>query len=88
MDLHYIGVDPESGHSGSPTVWVDYQAADIVLQSYRADEATTAWCAARPAPGHTTGVPEHETVVRVPVSMAQVLREACDAAERAAADLR
>lgn len=83
MDLQFIGIDPETGKNGSPTAWVDRETADIVIQSYTADEATRAQCADRTAPGHTKGIPDHETVIRVPAHLVPILREACDAAERA-----
>ncbi|MEU0391289.1 hypothetical protein ABZ208_00590 [Streptomyces sp. NPDC006208] len=84
MALQFIGIDPDTGQSGSPTAWVDLENADIVLQSYTADEATRAQCVENTAPGHAKGIPTHETVIRVPVRLVPMLREACDAAERAA----
>lgn len=84
MALEFIGIDPNTGQSGSPTAWVDTATADIVLQSYTADEATLAECAENTAPGHTKGVPAHETVIRIPVHLVSMLREACDVAERRA----
>ncbi len=62
---------------------MDPETADIVIQSYIADAETRAQCVANPAPGHAEGIPDHETVVRVPARLVPVLREACDAAERA-----
>ncbi|MCX4508614.1 hypothetical protein [Streptomyces anulatus] len=82
MNLEFIGIDPETGQSGSPTVWVDPETRDIVMQSYRADDATLAECARNTAPGHALGIPDHETVIRFPARMVPALREACDAAER------
>jgi hypothetical protein len=84
MALQFIGIDPETGQSGSPTAWVDPDTADIVLQSYTADEATRAQCIQNTAPGHAKGIPGHETVIRIPARLIPILREACDAAERAA----
>lgn len=78
MNLTFIGIDPESGQTGSPTVWVDPETHDIVMQSYTADEATRAECARNTA----LGIPDHETVIRIPARMVPALREACDAAER------
>ncbi|MCX4881555.1 MULTISPECIES: hypothetical protein [unclassified Streptomyces] len=83
MRLRFIGIDPETGRDGSPTVWVDADNADIVLQSYTADDATRAQCVKNTAPGHAEGIPAHETVIRVPARLVPMLREACDAAERA-----
>jgi hypothetical protein len=83
MDLQFIGIDPDTGKNGSPTAWVDQETADIVIQSYTADEATRDQCEDRTAPGHAKGIPDHETVIRVPARLVPILREACDAAERA-----
>ncbi|MFD9885111.1 hypothetical protein ACFWZT_27020 [Streptomyces alboflavus] len=83
MDLQLIGIDPDTGKNGSPTAWVDQENADIVIQSYAADQQTRDQCVARTAPGHVPGIPVHETVIRVPARLVPVLREACDAAERA-----
>ncbi|MFI6350485.1 hypothetical protein [Streptomyces sp. NPDC050560] len=83
MDLQFIGIDPDTGKNGSPTAWVDQETADIVIQSYTADEGTRAQCVVNTAPGHAKGIPHHETVIRIPVRLVPILREACDAAERA-----
>ncbi|MDX3771248.1 MULTISPECIES: hypothetical protein [unclassified Streptomyces] len=82
MNLEFIGIDPDTGQSGSPTVWVDAETRDIVMQSYKADEATLEECSHSTAPGHAHGIPDHETVVRIPARMVPALRKACDAAER------
>ena len=84
MALEFVGIDPNTGQSGSPTAWVDTETADIVLQSYTADEATRAQCIENTAPGHAKGIPPHETVIRIPAHLIYLLREACDAAERRA----
>ncbi|MET9347704.1 hypothetical protein [Streptomyces termitum] len=78
MALQFIGVDPESGHTGSPTVWVDTETGDVIVQSYIADEATRAECIDRNAPGHDKIIPEGETVVRLPAHMRAILKEAID----------
>ncbi|TQK44821.1 hypothetical protein FBY35_6348 [Streptomyces sp. SLBN-118] len=83
MALTFIGIDPETGQNGSPTAWVDTETRDIIVQSYTADEKTRAECAQNTAPGHAKGIPAHETVIRIPLRMVPMLREACDAAERA-----
>lgn len=83
MDIQFIGIDPDTGKNGSPTAWVDQETADIVIQSYTADEETRAQCVANTAPGHAQGIPGHETVIRIPVRLVPIIREACDAAERA-----
>ncbi|MEH0423698.1 hypothetical protein [Streptomyces sp. B21-083] len=82
MVLQFIGIDPDTGKNGSPTAWVDLETADIVLQSYTADDETRIQCVENTAPGHTKGIPAHETVIRIPARLVPLLREACDAAER------
>lgn len=62
---------------------MDLENADIVIQSYTADDATRARCAQHNAPGHAQLIPDHESVIRVPARLVPILREACDAAERA-----
>ncbi|MDJ0385200.1 hypothetical protein [Streptomyces sp. G-G2] len=85
MTLRFVGIDPNTGGEGSPTVWVEEESADLIVQGEEADEllkslvGSTEWVA-----GHTTGIPPHERVIRVPFRMVKILREACDAAERAA----
>ncbi|MFG2394985.1 hypothetical protein ACGFYF_39865 [Streptomyces lavendulae] len=89
MTLRFVGIDPNTGGEGSPTVWVEEESADLVLQGEEADEllkalvGSTEWVA-----GHKTGIPPHERVIRIPFHMVPMLREACDAAERAAAEHR
>ncbi|WP_328954590.1 hypothetical protein [Kitasatospora purpeofusca] len=84
MPLRFKGIDPSTGGGGSPTVWVDEETREIVIQGWdvvgeRLSEIRdTEW-----VPGHSTGVPAGESVVRLPVRMAAILREACDDAERA-----
>ncbi|MFE6379246.1 hypothetical protein [Streptomyces roseolus] len=85
MSLRFIGVDPESGQTGSPTVWVDDATGDLIAQSYIADEQTRTECIEKNAPGHKKVIPAGEAVIRIPANMIQILKEAIDAAERAAA---
>ena len=82
MALRFIGIDPNTGGNGSPTVWVDPTTSDLVIQGWRVDPRTEAECSTFEAPGHAPGIPEHETVIRIPVRMVRTLREACDVAER------
>ena len=85
MTLRFVGIDPNTGGEGSPTVWVEEESADLILQGEEADGllqalvGSTEWVA-----GHKAGIPPHERVIRIPVRMVSILREACDAAERAA----
>ncbi|MBC9731025.1 hypothetical protein [Streptomyces sp. TRM68367] len=85
MDLRFIGIDPNTGGEESPTVWVEEETADLVLQGVKAEEVLealisgTEWVA-----GHAVGIPSHETVIRIPARMVPILREAYDVAERRA----
>jgi hypothetical protein len=85
MGLRFVGIDPNTGGGGSPTVWVEEGSADLVLQGEEADELLkaqvggTEWVA-----GHAAGIPAHETVIRIPARVVSILREACDVAEQRA----
>lgn len=83
MALRFVGIDPNTGQNGSPTAWIDPETRDIVLQSYTADAATRQQCVDNTAPGHAKGIPPHESIIRFPAHLIFLLREACDAAERA-----
>lgn len=83
MALRFIGIDPNTETDESPTVWVDETKNEVVIQGWKPDSELEAQCAAFEAPGHAVGIPDHEAVVRVPARMVSILREACDAAERA-----
>jgi hypothetical protein len=83
MALRFIGIDPDTGQQGSPTIWVDAEKRELVLQGWKPDKELEAECAAFEAPGHASGIPEHEAVIRIPARMVPMLKEACDVAERA-----
>lgn len=83
MSLLFIGIDPETGDKQSPTVWVDQAKQEFVFQGWKPNPELEAECAAFETPGHATGIPEGEAVVRIPARMAHMIREACDAVERA-----
>ncbi|KJS53814.1 hypothetical protein [Streptomyces rubellomurinus] len=84
MALRFTGIDPDSPNGGSPTVWLDDETAEIVIQGWLPGSdmlrtiSETEWVA-----GHPIGVPSHEGVVRVPLRMIPILRKVCDDAERA-----
>jgi len=85
VTLLFIGIDPETGQADSPTVWVDQEKEELVFQGWRAGPELEAEAAAFEVPGHAVGIPDDETVVRIPARMVPMIREACDAVERAAA---
>jgi hypothetical protein len=82
MSLLFIGIDPNTGDGESPTVWVDQEKKELVLQGWKPDAELEAKCAAFEVPGHAKGIPDHEAVIRIPARMVQMIREACDALER------
>jgi hypothetical protein len=82
MAIRFIGIDPETGTGQSPTVWVDEERDEIVVQGWKPGPELEAQCAATIVPGHAAGIPEGEAVIRIPARMAPMLREACDVAER------
>lgn len=83
MPLLFIGIDPNTGDRQSPTVWVDTDALELVFQGCKAGPDLQARCAETEVPGHAAGIPDTEAVIRIPAHMAPIVREACDAIERA-----
>ncbi|MDX2999635.1 hypothetical protein PV382_40670 [Streptomyces scabiei] len=76
MALRFIAKDPNTDGANCPTVWVDEERQELVMQGWKVDEATRADCL-------TTGpIPDSEEVVRLPMRMVTAIREACDAADR------
>ncbi|WP_408022561.1 hypothetical protein [Streptacidiphilus albus] len=78
----------QSTGGGSPTVLVDRENFDLILRGWRVDEKTEAEVAAIEVPGHISGIPSHETVIRIPARMVPLIREACNVAERGSAGLQ
>jgi hypothetical protein len=83
MPLAFIGVDPNSAVGNSPTVWVDTDKQELLIQGWTATADEVARCYESAAPGHEEGVPAHEALVRIPARMVRMMREACDVLERA-----
>lgn len=75
MALRFVGKDPESGDHGSPAVWVDEDARDLLFQGVKVDRQTEATC------NRDVAMPSYEGIVRVPKRMIPLLREALDVAE-------
>ncbi|MFF1401175.1 hypothetical protein ACFVZD_46700 [Streptomyces sp. NPDC058287] len=83
MSLLFIGIAPNTGDKQSPTVWVDEEKREFVFQGWKPGPELEAECAAFEVPGHAVGIPDGEAVVRIPAHMVAMIREACDALERA-----
>jgi hypothetical protein len=79
VSLQFFGIDPNTGDGESPTVWVDQDKHELVLQGWKPDEPTLAEAAAFELPGHAIGIPGHEAVIRIPARMVPMIRKACDA---------
>ncbi|MFG2894992.1 hypothetical protein [Streptomyces sp. NPDC048248] len=81
MAVEFIGIDPDTDRDHCPTAWADTEAQEVLLQGWKLDAETQAACeATSPANG---SVPEGEAIVRIPARMIPLIREACDALERA-----
>lgn len=82
MSLRFIGIDPDTKTADSPTVWVDQEKGELVLQGWKPDPQLEAECAAFEVPGHAVGIPVDEAVIRIPARMVHMIREACDVLDR------
>lgn len=74
MSLEFLGIFPNSPDGDSPTIWLDTDTGDLLIQSYKATEDEVANCKEIGSiPGHSTDVPAHETIIRLPKVMRQFL---------------
>lgn len=81
MAVEFVGIDPDTDRDHCPTVWADAEAQEILLQGWKPTPKTQADCeASSPANGP---VADSEAIVRIPSRMISMIREACDAVERA-----
>ncbi|MFD6337216.1 hypothetical protein [Streptomyces sp. NPDC060131] len=81
MAVKFVGIDLDTDRDHCPTVWADAEAQEILLQGWKPTPETQAdYEASSPANG---SVPDSEAIVRIPARMIPMIREACDAIERA-----
>ncbi|WP_116211509.1 hypothetical protein [Streptomyces olivoreticuli] len=74
MRLRFLGIVPNTPGNESPTVWLDEDSGDLLIQSYKATEAEVKACQEIGSiPGHGTDVPDHETIIRLPKVMLQYI---------------
>lgn len=74
MRLRFLGITPNTGKDDSPTVWLDEDSGDLLIQSYRATEEEVKACQETGSiPGHGSEVPRHETIIRLPGVMLQYI---------------
>ncbi|QKW10917.1 hypothetical protein HUT18_15510 [Streptomyces sp. NA04227] len=72
MNLKFLGIIPNTPADNSPTIWLDEETGDLLIQSYRATEQEVKACQEIGSiPGHSTNVPDHETIIRLPKVMLQ-----------------
>jgi hypothetical protein len=79
VKVEFIGIAPDTDDDHCPTVWVDIDAGELLLQGWTADIQTQAECE-ETSPANSP-VPGGETIVRIPARMVPILRRACDAIE-------
>jgi hypothetical protein len=75
MALRFLGIDPETQHGGSPTVWDDGDC--YVIQGWRITDAAVL--------AEIGEIPAHETVLRIPKRMMQFFPEVSDAGQSSGA---
>ncbi|MCE7081824.1 hypothetical protein [Streptomyces sp. ST2-7A] len=73
MGLGFIGIDPETNGGNCPSVWVDEETGDLLLQGWEVTDPDTLTEVAARSP-----IAENERVVRLPARMRAILREACE----------
>lgn len=70
VNLKFLGIIPNTPTDESPTIWLDEETGDLLIQSYKAtDEEVKACQEIGSIPGHSTDVPDHETITRLPAVM-------------------
>lgn len=86
MNLEFLGIYPNTPTDESPTIWVDKDTGDLLIQSYRATPEEVRACQkVGSIPGHSTDVPDHETIVRLPKVMLKYIPHPNDGEEDSAA---
>ncbi|WP_435969351.1 hypothetical protein [Streptomyces sp. Qhu_M48] len=74
MALRFLGIIPNSPDTDSPTIWLDEETGDLLIQSYTATEEEVKACKEIGSiSGHSSDVPEHETIIRLPKVMLKFL---------------
>ncbi|CAM5688771.1 hypothetical protein SANTM175S_00738 [Streptomyces antimycoticus] len=60
MPLLFVGIDPATEKDKSPTLWVDQEKKELVIQGWKPSPELKAECAAFELPGHAKGIPDDE----------------------------
>ena len=74
MALRFVAIDPETQNGGSPTVWVDEDVREIVIQGWSAGPQLRERITVTLAPD--------QGVIRIAARLTPMLRQACDEADR------
>ncbi|WTX00309.1 hypothetical protein OG216_08840 [Streptomycetaceae bacterium NBC_01309] len=70
MTLRFLGIISNTPVNDSPTIWLHEETGDLLIQSYRADEEDIRQAQeAGSIPGHSTEIPPHEVMIRLPAEM-------------------
>ncbi|MFE6398922.1 hypothetical protein [Streptomyces alboflavus] len=70
MALRFLGIIPNTPTDESPTIWLHEETGDLLIQSYKATAEEVRACQeVGSIPGHSTDVPDHETIIRLPAVM-------------------
>ncbi|WP_405881452.1 hypothetical protein OG762_24520 [Streptomyces sp. NBC_01136] len=87
MTLKFLGIIPNTPTDESPTIWLHEETGDLLIQSYKATEEEVKECQeVGSIPGHSTDVPDHETIIRLPAVMLKYIpRPGDDKGETASA---
>ncbi|MFI5618949.1 hypothetical protein [Streptomyces sp. NPDC051567] len=85
MAYKFLGIIPDTGKDDSPTMWLHEETGDLLIQSYKATKEEVKECQeVGSVPGHSTDVPDHETIIRLPAAMLKYIpRQDGDAADAA-----
>ncbi|ANZ16791.1 hypothetical protein [Streptomyces noursei] len=79
MQLRFLGIIPNTPVDDSPTIWIDDDTGDLLIQSYKATEDEVKACQeVGSIPSHSTSVPEHETIIRLPAVMLKYIPQTED----------
>lgn len=71
---HSVGIISNTPVDESPTIWLDDTTGDLIIQSYIADDDTIRQAQeVGSIPGHSTAIPPHEAMIRLPAEMLQYI---------------
>jgi hypothetical protein len=72
MTLRFVGIDPTTGGGNCPSVWVDGESGDLIIQGWEVTDQHTREEIASRSP-----IADNESVIRVPARMRSMIAAAC-----------